>query len=104
MNDDSQEMVYLAALVYMLRNGLGHSDANKWRISNTGSFGESVVDGGIGQVKMEQGALACTMHTAMPFKELWTAACEISCGSCPRALKQVTTFGKLRTMGTVTKA
>ena len=39
LNDDSQEMVYLAALVYMLRNGLGPTQTQiSGEFSNTGSF------------------------------------------------------------------
>lgn len=58
MSDDSQEKTYLAALAYMLRNGLGPTQEQiSGEYSNTGGFGESVVEGGIGQVKKEQGTL-----------------------------------------------
>lgn len=58
LEEDSQDKTYLAALAYMLRFGLGPAQEQiSGEFSNSGSFGESVVEGGIGQVKFERGEL-----------------------------------------------
>ena len=58
LSEDSQDKTYLVALAYMLRYGLGPAQEQiSGEYSNSGGFGESVVEGGIGQVKNDRGEL-----------------------------------------------